>query len=87
MTKVSENKIANYLSDEKGYAYKVAMDVSKDVVDYINDKLDIARMETIEEVLRFIEMEHYSKAMVTLVEDIKTKFLGWKHPMSVEVEE
>ena len=45
------------------------------------------RKETIEEILRFIEMEHYSSAMVTLIEDIKTKFLGWKHPMSVEVEE
>ena len=86
MTKSSKNKIANYLFEE-GYEYRVAMEVAKDLVDYINNCLEFARKETIEEILRFIEMEHHGSAMVTLIEDIKTKFLNWKHPMSVEVDE
>lgn len=61
------------------------------VCHYVRDagyrKEEEVRKETIEEILRFIEMEHYGKAMVTLIEDIKTKFLGWKHPMRVEVED
>ena len=56
------------------------------LIHFFKTRVEVQK-ETIEEILRFIEMEHYGKAMVTLIEDIKTKFLGCKHPMRVEVEE
>lgn len=67
MIKVSKYKIANYLSDEKGYEYKVAIDVAKDMEDYINntiaENIVEVQKEIVKEIIDWLNTNTYTVAI------------------------